>query len=172
MMRYAEVPWPWAGLTIALLLLAQESLLKFFGDSASLALTSWRILVMTIGVTSLALIILPPRRPAYLLGALTCAGLMAWALWLQYGLGLDPSGRGLDPDACAVRLQRDARCAHPEGCGESESGPRHEAAPARRPRCLFHRFLPLLHLLCGIRRSMPETVSSGPQRPEMTPRFA
>jgi len=90
MMRYAEVPWPWAGLTIALVLLAQESLLKLLGDSPSLALTSWRILVMTIGVTSLALILLPPRRPAYLLGGLTCAALMAWALWLQYGLGLDP----------------------------------------------------------------------------------
>ena len=90
MMRYAEVPWPWAGLTLALVLLAQEALLKFVGDGSSLALTSWRILVMTIGVTSLALIILPPRRPAYLLGAVTCAGLMAWAMWLQYGLGLDP----------------------------------------------------------------------------------
>jgi len=90
MMRYSEVPWPWAGLTLALVLLAQEGLLKFVGDSSSLVLTSWRILVMAIGVTSLALILLPPRRPAYLLGALTCAGLMAWALWLQYGLGLDP----------------------------------------------------------------------------------
>ena len=90
MMRYAEVPWPWAGLTIALVLLAQESLLKLLGDSPSLALTSWRILVMTIGVTSLALILLPRRRPAYLLGFLVCAGLMAWALWLQYGEGLEP----------------------------------------------------------------------------------
>ena len=90
MMRYAEVPWPWAGLTITLLLLTQEALLKLLGDSPSLPLTSWRILVMAIGVTSLALILLPPRRPAYLLGAATCAGLMAWALWLQYGLGLDP----------------------------------------------------------------------------------
>ncbi len=90
MMRYAEVPWPWAGLVLALVLLAQEALLKFVGDVPSLTLTSWRILVMAIGVTSFALIILPPRRPAYLLGALTCAGLMAWALWLQYGLGLDP----------------------------------------------------------------------------------
>jgi disulfide bond formation protein DsbB len=90
MKRYSEVPWPWAGLTIALVLLAQEALLKFVGDSPSLLLTSWRIMAMTIGVTSLALIILPPRRPAYFLGALTCAGLMAWALWLQYGLGLDP----------------------------------------------------------------------------------
>ncbi len=51
MMRYAEVPWPWAGLTIALVLLAQEALLRLAGDSPSLALTSWRILVMTIGVT-------------------------------------------------------------------------------------------------------------------------
>src|SRR4029077_12849358 len=81
MMRYAEVPWPWAGLTIALVLLAQESLLKLFGESPSLALTSWRILVMTIGVTSLALILLPPRRPAYLLGALSWGALRrtGWA---------------------------------------------------------------------------------------------
>ena len=90
MMRYAEVPWPWAGLTIALVLLAQEALLKLVGDSPSLALTAWRILVMAIGVTSFALIILPPRRLAYLLGAVVCAALMGWALWLQYGLNLDP----------------------------------------------------------------------------------
>jgi len=90
MMRYAEVPWPWAGLTIALVLLAQEALLKLVGDSPSLALTSWRILVMAIGATSFALIILPPRRPAYLLGAAVCAALMGWALWLQYGLNIDP----------------------------------------------------------------------------------
>ena len=90
MMRHAEVPWPWAGLTIALVLLAQEALLKLVGDSPSLALTSWRIFVMTIGILSFALIILPTRRPAYFLGAATCAALMAWALWLQYGLGLDP----------------------------------------------------------------------------------
>jgi len=90
MMRYAEVPWPWAGLTMALVLLAQEALLKLVGDSPSLALTSWRILVMAIGVASFALIVLPPRRPAYLLGAAVCAALIGWALWLQYGLNLDP----------------------------------------------------------------------------------
>ncbi len=48
------------------------------------------MLVWTIGSVSLALILLPPRRPAYLLGFLVCAGLMAWALWLQYGLDLEP----------------------------------------------------------------------------------
>jgi len=90
LMRYPAVPWPWAGLTIALVLLAQEALIKMLGDSPSLGMTSWRMLVMTIGVTSIGLIVLPPRRPAYLLGALTCAALMAWAFWLQYGLGLDP----------------------------------------------------------------------------------
>jgi len=90
MMRYAEVPWPWAGLTIALVLLAQEALVKLVGDSSSLALTSWRILVMTLGIMSFSLIILPPRRPAYLLGAAACAAMMGWAFWLQYGLGLDP----------------------------------------------------------------------------------
>ncbi|HET7096368.1 MAG TPA: disulfide bond formation protein B [Casimicrobiaceae bacterium] len=45
---------------------------------------------MTIGVTSFALIVLPPRRPAYFLGAAVCAALMGWALWLQYGLNIDP----------------------------------------------------------------------------------
>ena len=48
------------------------------------------MLVWTIGATSLALLLLPPRRPAYLLGFLVCAGLMGWALYLQYGLDLDP----------------------------------------------------------------------------------
>ena len=41
-------------------------------------------------MTALTLLILPPRRPAYLLGAAVCAGLMGWALWLQYGLQLEP----------------------------------------------------------------------------------
>ena len=90
MMRYAGIPWPWVGLAIALALLGQEALFAWLGTNPSLAQTSYRILVMTIGATSLALILLPPRRPAYILGFLVCAGLMGWALWLQYGLGLDP----------------------------------------------------------------------------------
>src|SRR5947209_17729948 len=90
MMRYSAIPWPWVGLFIALVLLGQEHLFKWLGANPSLAQTSYRMLVMTIGVTSLALILLPPRRPAYLLGFLVCAGLMGWAFWLQYGLGLEP----------------------------------------------------------------------------------
>jgi disulfide bond formation protein DsbB len=90
MRHYAAIPWPLAGLFIAIALVGQEALLNAFGTNPSLTQTAYRMLVWTIGVTSLALLLLPPRRLAYLLGFLVCAGLMGWALWLQYGLGLDP----------------------------------------------------------------------------------
>jgi|APFre7841882630_1041343.scaffolds.fasta_scaffold09804_2 disulfide bond formation protein DsbB len=90
MMRYAAIPWPLAGLFIALALVGQETLLNVLGSNPSLMQTAYRMLVWTIGITSLALLLLPPRRLAYLLGAIVCAGLMGWALWLQYGLELDP----------------------------------------------------------------------------------
>jgi len=90
MMRYGVIPWPVAGLVVAAALILQETLLAWLGTNASLAQTAYRMLVWTVGATSLALILLPPRRIAYLLGALVCAGLMAWALWLQYGLELEP----------------------------------------------------------------------------------
>lgn len=90
MMRYTTIPWPLAGLFVVVALVGQEALLNAIGTNPSLMQTSYRMLVWTIGVTSLALLALPPRRLAYLLGFLVCAGLMAWALWLQYGLDLDP----------------------------------------------------------------------------------
>jgi len=90
MNRYASLPWPLAGLTVAVALIAQEALLTALGTNPSLAQTVYRMLVWTIGATSLALLLLPLRRPAYLLGFLVCAALMGWALYLQYGLDLDP----------------------------------------------------------------------------------
>ena len=90
MMKYSAIPWPWAGLLLTLALVGQETLLSWLGTNVSLAQTSYRMLVWTVGSASLALILLPPRRIAYLLGFLVCAGLMGWALWLQYGLGLEP----------------------------------------------------------------------------------
>ena len=84
------IPWPWAALFLCIALLAQELLLRWFGAQPSLSQAVYRVSVMTLGVASLALILLPPRRPAYLLGFLVCAALMAWALWLQYGEGLEP----------------------------------------------------------------------------------
>ena len=90
MNRYAAIPWPWAGLFLCLALLGQELLLRWFGAQPSLSEAAYRVFVMVLGVASLALILLPPRRPAYLLGFVVCAGLMAWALWLQYGEGIEP----------------------------------------------------------------------------------
>ena len=90
MMRYANIPWPLAGLFIAVALVGQETLLNALGTNPSLTQTAYRMVVWTIGITSLALLLLPPRRLAYLLGAIVCAGLMGWALWLQYGLELEP----------------------------------------------------------------------------------
>jgi disulfide bond formation protein DsbB len=90
MMRYSTIPWPWAGLILAVGLIGQEALLTALGTNPSLAQTAYRMLVWTVGATSLALVLLPPRRMAYLLGFLVCAGLIGWALWLQYGLELDP----------------------------------------------------------------------------------
>ena len=68
----------------------QEILLRWFGADPSFPLSLYRVIVMAIGVASLVLILLPPRRVAYLLGFLVCAALMGWALWLQYGQGLEP----------------------------------------------------------------------------------
>jgi len=90
MIRYATVQWPWFGLLLCLALLGQEALLAGFHAGPSLVQSGYRVLVMTIGVVSLALLALPPRRIAYLLGFLVCAALMAWAFWLQYHEGLEP----------------------------------------------------------------------------------
>jgi disulfide bond formation protein DsbB len=90
MMRYSAVPWPWIGLLLCVALIGQEALLAGFHAGPSLLQSGWRVLVMAIGVASLALLILPSRRVAYLLGFLVCAGLMAWAFWLQYHDGLEP----------------------------------------------------------------------------------
>lgn len=90
MSRYAAVPWPWIGFLVALALVAQEALMKFFAGAPALDEAVYRVAVMSAGVACLALLLLPPRRLAYLLGFLVCAALIAWALWLQYGEGLEP----------------------------------------------------------------------------------
>jgi disulfide bond formation protein DsbB len=90
MNRYAAIPWPWAALVLSIALVGQEALLRWFGAQPPLTEAVYRVFVMTLGVASLALILLPARRPAYALGFIVCAALMAWALWLQYGEGLEP----------------------------------------------------------------------------------
>ena len=85
---YPSLNWPWVGLLLCLALLGQEYLLQATGPNAPL--TAYRITLMAIGVTSLALILLPPRRIGYLLGFSVCAGLMGYALYLQYVMDLEP----------------------------------------------------------------------------------
>ena len=52
--------------------------------------TAFRITAWTLGISALVLLMLPGRRAAYLLGFVVCAGLMAWALYLQYVMELEP----------------------------------------------------------------------------------
>lgn len=90
MTRFAAIPWPLAGIFVALVLVAQDLLVTSLGPNPALEQTVYRMIVWTIGLASLAVLMLPPRRAAYLLGFVVCTGLMAWALYLQYGLELEP----------------------------------------------------------------------------------
>ena len=90
MIRYRETPWPWAGLLVAAAIVAQEFLARWLATQPPLAGSAWRIAVMTLGLASFALLVLPRRRPGFVLGAVVCAGLMGYALYSQYVLGLEP----------------------------------------------------------------------------------
>jgi disulfide bond formation protein DsbB len=100
--RYPSLTWPWVGLLLCLALLGQEYLLQATGSNASL--TTYRIALMAVGVASLALILLPPRRIGYLLGFLVCAGLMGYALYLQYGEGIEPCPLCMLQRICVVAM--------------------------------------------------------------------
>jgi disulfide bond formation protein DsbB len=86
--RYPSIAWPWVGLLLCAALLGQEALLAATGPNAPL--TAYRVTLMTVGVTSLGLVLLPPRRIGYVLAVFVCLGLLAWAYYLQYGMDLVP----------------------------------------------------------------------------------
>lgn len=100
--RYPSLTWPWVGLLLCLALLGQEYLQQATGPEAPL--TAYRIALFIVGVTSLALILLPARRIAYGLGFLVCAGLMAYALYLQYGLDLEPCPLCVLQRVCVIAM--------------------------------------------------------------------
>jgi disulfide bond formation protein DsbB len=100
--RYPSLTWPWVGLLLCLALLGQEYLLQAIGSNA--ALTAYRIMLMTVGVTSLALLLLPPRRIGYLLGFFVCVGLMGYALYLQYVEGIEPCPLCMLQRICVVAM--------------------------------------------------------------------
>jgi disulfide bond formation protein DsbB len=86
--RYPSIAWPWVGVLLCAALLGQEYLLQVTGPNAPL--TAYRVTLMAVGVTSAALVLLPPRRIGYVVGFLICLGLLGWAYYLQYGMDLDP----------------------------------------------------------------------------------
>ena len=86
--RYPALTWPWVGVILCLALLGQEYMLQAAGPNAPLTL--YRIVLMLVGVSSVALVLLPPRRIAYFLAFFVCATLVLYALYLQYIEGLEP----------------------------------------------------------------------------------
>jgi disulfide bond formation protein DsbB len=100
--RYPAVVWPWVGVFLCLALVGQEYLLQAAGPNPPLTL--YRIVVMIVGVTSAALILLPPRRVGYLLGFAVCAALIAYALYLQYVEGLEPCPLCVFQRVCVIGM--------------------------------------------------------------------
>jgi protein dithiol:quinone oxidoreductase len=100
--RYPSLGWPWVGLLLCVALLGQEFMLQAAGPNAPL--TVYRVVLMAVGLTSLALILLPPRRIAYFLAFGVCAGLMGYALYLQYVMGLEPCPLCQFQRACVIGM--------------------------------------------------------------------
>ena len=90
MNRYAAIPWPLAGIVVAVVLVAIDLLVTSLGPNLALEQTVYRTAMWSIGIASLGLLLLPARRAAYFLGFLACAALMGFALYLQYAMGLEP----------------------------------------------------------------------------------
>jgi disulfide bond formation protein DsbB len=65
MTRYVSLPWPWLGFLLAIALVGQEELLRWFGAAPAINEAVYRVAVMSLGVSCLA-------------------------LRLQYGEGLEP----------------------------------------------------------------------------------
>jgi disulfide bond formation protein DsbB len=100
--NYPALPWPWVGLLLCCALVGQEYVRQAAGPDAPL--TVYNLVIVAVGVTSLALLVLPPRRLAYALGFAVCAGLMAYALYLQYVVGLDPCPLCIFQRVCVIGM--------------------------------------------------------------------
>ena len=88
----------------------RRSLLRWLASQPPLAGTAWRIAVVTLGVASLALLAAAaPPAPAIVLGALVCAALIGYALYAQYGLGLEPCPLCMFQRVAVIALRRRVR---------------------------------------------------------------
>ena len=89
-MRYNTIAWPLAALLVAVVFVAQDLVLQILDAAALVGHTAFRIAAWTVASAAMVLLLLPGRRAAYALGFLVCAGLMAWAYYLQYVMELEP----------------------------------------------------------------------------------
>ena len=87
---------------LCLALLAQEYMWRLTGLDAPLP--AYRVSLMVIGASCIALVLLPPRRIAYFLGFAVCASLMAYALYLQYAEGLEPCPLCVFQRICVIAM--------------------------------------------------------------------
>jgi len=90
MIERTGIPLAWVGLLVALAVLLQQAVSLLQGDQSTFIASIWQSGVMALGLTSLALILMPRRRIAFFLGFVLCALLLGWAYYLQYVEGLDP----------------------------------------------------------------------------------
>ena len=90
MIERSGISLAWVGLMITLAVLLQQAVSLLQGDQSTFIASIWQSGVMALGLTSLALILMPRRRVAFLLGFVVCASLLGWAYYLQYVEGLDP----------------------------------------------------------------------------------
>jgi len=90
MIERTGIPLAWVGLLVALAVLLQQAVSLLQGDQSTFIASIWQSGVMALGLTSLALILMPRRRIAFFLGFVVCAMLLGWAYYLQYVDGLDP----------------------------------------------------------------------------------
>jgi len=89
-MRYNAIAWPLAALLVAVLFVAQDLLFQILDAAQLVGHTAFRILAWSVAASAMVLLLLPRRRAAYAIGFLVCAALMAWALYLQYVMELEP----------------------------------------------------------------------------------
>ena len=90
MIERSGISLAWVGLMITLAVLLQQAVSLLQGDQSTFIASIWQSGVMALGLTSLALILMPRRRIAFFLGFVVCAMLLGWAYYLQYVDGLDP----------------------------------------------------------------------------------
>jgi len=89
-MRYTAITWPLAALLVSVIFVAQDLVFQILDIAGLVGHTAFRIVAWTVAASAIVLLLLPARRAAYAVGFLVCAGLIAWALYLQYVMELEP----------------------------------------------------------------------------------